>query len=81
MKRILAVHKDHKHLHGNQVNDMIWESCLSAVDKLTDRERDYILAEGAELETQCKRLGEKGSLELLAAVGDILNKKGMVKNG
>lgn len=74
LKRLLFARKDiDPDFDGRDANTIIQDSCMAAVMRLEPNDRDWILAEAAKLETACHWLGEKGSLEVLAAIAPYLN--------
>lgn len=73
MKRLLFARKDlDPDLNGHEVNAMIQDACTDALAKLDFDDRTIVLSQAAKLETHCRWLSEKGSLEVLAAVADYM---------
>ena len=77
MKRMLFAAKDYTdRIDGAEVNGMIQDACGDALTELEDDERTHVLDAAETVKANCNRLGDKGALELLAALGDYLNHNG-----
>jgi len=73
MKKILMRERDNGRMHGLKVNKIIQDSCAEAYRKTDEEERMVLYKQKEILIAHCKNLGESSALELLAAVGDVLN--------
>lgn len=73
MKRILYTyaHYDHGFTNGD-ANTIIRDSCVSALNGLDNNEYEAVRRNQDRLVMHVKGLGELGALELLAAIGDVL---------
>jgi hypothetical protein len=73
MKRLMFARKDFDpQLKGHTVNVMIWNACDRAFTKLDDHQRELVTMQSNRLVKKCHGLGAGGSLELLAAIGDVI---------
>lgn len=73
MKRLMFARKDFDpNLHGHDVNVMIWNACDRAFTKLDDHQCELVTIQSNRLVKKCHGLGAGGSLELLAAIGDVI---------
>jgi hypothetical protein len=73
IKRLMFARKDFDHqLNGNTVNAMIWNACDRAFTKLDDHQRELVTMQSNRLVKKCRGLSAGGSLELLAAIGDVI---------
>jgi len=78
LKRYLFAVKDYTNrLTAIDANSMIQDACVDALDKMDEAERMVIERQCRWLVDNAKdsgqRLGERGALETLAAIGDYLN--------
>jgi hypothetical protein len=56
-----------------EASRMIQDACLDAFAKLGDEERVLVLGVCESIQVHVDRLGDKGALELLAAIGDVMD--------
>jgi hypothetical protein len=76
LKRFLyAVPEFSKRINRNEVNTMIQDACEDAYNDLDCIQKGYVRDAKNLLVANVKELGEKGALELLAALGDCMNHK------
>lgn len=73
MKRLMYARKDYDpQLNGHAVNVMIWNACDRAFTKLDDHQRELVTMQSNRLVKKFRGLSAGGSLELLAAIGDVI---------
>lgn len=73
IKRMMFARKDRdSDLNGHTVNMMIWDACDRAFTKLDDHQCELVTMQSNCLMKKCHGLGAGGSLELLAAIGDVI---------
>ena len=73
MKRILQTYRDNEAITGTEMNTIIRGSCKEAYRKLDDDDKSCIYRAQQVLSAKVKNLGDESALELLAAIGDVLN--------
>ena len=74
MKRLVFARKDlDDSFDGNEANTMIRQSSLDALDRLEDADREIVERQAMLLQDNCHRMSRGCALELLAAIGDVLN--------
>jgi hypothetical protein len=73
MKRLLFYNVQKGDTNGHKVNQMIGKSIDTAFDKLGPDDKVIIEEQAQRCMDFYHRLGHNGALELLAAIGDVLN--------
>ena len=73
LKRLLFNLKDYsERIDGAEANKMVQEACFEAFDALDEEEQAQIRQVCETIQVQVGRISEKGTLELLAALGDFI---------
>jgi sRNA-binding protein len=73
LKRYMYAMKDFsERIDGNGVNGMIADAHQAAYDSLPLSDRRWVEAASKRLQSKCKNLGEKGALEVLATLGQLI---------
>ena len=73
LKRLVFSLKDYSdRINGAEANQMVQGACFDAFEGLEDDERRVILSAVQDLKDEYPKLGDKGALELIAAMGDFI---------
>lgn len=81
MKKLLTLYRDEGTITGDEMNGMIRDSCAEAYKKMPTSERMSLSRNKNILIRKFKGMSDRTALELLAAIGDVLNNNGRVNDG
>jgi hypothetical protein len=73
LKRLVFSLKDYsERINGAEANQMVQDACQDAFEGLDDQQRAHVDTACKLIQANVHRLGDKGTLELIAALGDFI---------